>query len=53
MAVTKRELHFTLHKIFNDSETGKKSALCLKEARGKEIIFHVVTPRGVEISYFR
>lgn len=45
MAVPLRDLHFTLHKISNDSETGK-STLCYKKKGGEKLICHVVTPQG-------
>ena len=47
MAVPLRDFHFTLHKISNDSETGK-STLCYKRKKkeGEKLICHVVTPQG-------
>jgi hypothetical protein len=35
MAFTNRDLHFTLHKICNDSETGKKVPYVMKEKGGR------------------
>jgi hypothetical protein len=46
MAVPLRDLHFTLHKISNDSETGKSTLCCKREKKGEKLICHVVTPQG-------
>jgi len=56
MAIPLRDLHFTLHKISNDSETGKKHLMLYKKKGGEKLICHVVTPQGSKYedkTYFR